>query len=234
MAFEDPRDEDDKEQHHHCFSQPQYQFQAQKLREKDRLVYQIKQWSQGRPQTFPFDPRETYEMNAINNVRKCWINQGIWNYSWEIYHPHVYWNHDLPLRLWNAFILKVESPPAPAAEQEPDANKRLLASDSKVPQPLSPTDSSASRPYHQFIYQVSREELWIRDQLKFEQLPGCVDVSAKAYESVKAFWIEQRIWDSNWTLLPGMEWLWCKACCEFKGKYQSQVYKNLLGISYLV
>jgi hypothetical protein len=68
-------------------------------------------------------------------------------------------------------------------------------------------DTSASRPYHQFLYQVSKECGWIEDELQHQGSAGSVDIKAKAYENVKKIWIEDQIWNFKWGELPGMTWM---------------------------
>ena len=71
----------------------------------------------------------------------------------------------------------------------------------------SKRDTSASRPYHQFLYQVSKECGWIKDELQHQGSAGSVDIKAKAYENVKKIWIEDQIWNLKWGELPGMTWM---------------------------
>jgi len=73
----------------------------------------------------------------------------------------------------------------------------------------------ASRPYHQFLYQVSKEREWIKDEFLYKRLTGFIDVDAMAdedvdamaYEAVKKHWIEDKIWNPQWGELPGMTWM---------------------------
>ncbi|KAF1962522.1 hypothetical protein CC80DRAFT_162235 [Byssothecium circinans] len=74
------------------------------------------------------------------------------------------------------------------------------------PAATSERDTSASRPYHQFLFQVSKEREWISDELLFKRSTGRVDIDAMAYESVKKIWIEDELWNPTWGELPGMTW----------------------------
>jgi len=68
-------------------------------------------------------------------------------------------------------------------------------------------DTSASRPYNQFLFQVSKEREWIRDELQFERTTRTIDINAMAYESTKKNWIEDEIWNPKWGELPGTTWM---------------------------
>ncbi|RMD44902.1 hypothetical protein DV735_g24, partial [Chaetothyriales sp. CBS 134920] len=62
----------------------------------------------------------------------------------------------------------------------------------------------ASRPYYQFLYQMSKERDWIKDELD-HKVPGTIaDLDTMAYQRVKANWIQDQIWDYRWVNLPGM------------------------------
>lgn len=92
------------------------------------------------------------------------------------------------------------------------AYAKRLATDSKrdvteEPATTSERDTSASRPYRQFLYQVSKECEWIKDELQHQESAGSVDIEAKAYENVKKIWIKDEIWNSKWGELPGMTWM---------------------------
>jgi hypothetical protein len=68
-------------------------------------------------------------------------------------------------------------------------------------------NTEASRPYHQFLYQASKEREWIRDELLYKRSIGFVDIDAMAYEAVKKHWMEDDIWNPQWGELPGMTWM---------------------------
>ncbi|KAF1951825.1 hypothetical protein CC80DRAFT_519077 [Byssothecium circinans] len=65
----------------------------------------------------------------------------------------------------------------------------------------------ASRPYHQFLYQISKERDWIKDEIDYKTPGSVVDLDAIAHQSVKNNWIEDGIWDPKWDELPGMTWI---------------------------
>lgn len=64
----------------------------------------------------------------------------------------------------------------------------------------------ASRPYHQFLYQLSKEREWIEDEVEYRGPGGRIDLDAMAYERTKKNWIEDGIWNPEWGELPGMTW----------------------------
>lgn len=69
-------------------------------------------------------------------------------------------------------------------------------------------DKEASRPIHQFNYQVARE----RDRIYQENAdnPNSVpqDISTQAYEIVKNRWRVRHIWNEDWGILPGLHWVY--------------------------
>jgi hypothetical protein len=62
----------------------------------------------------------------------------------------------------------------------------------------------ASRPYFQFLFQVSRERKWIRDGHPSDDVEK---INELAYECVKEMWVRDKIWDTNWGKYPGMKWM---------------------------
>lgn len=64
----------------------------------------------------------------------------------------------------------------------------------------------ASRPYQQFMYQVSKEREWIKDEMDHTAPGQAIDLDALAYESVKNNWIKDGIWHPDWDDFPGRTW----------------------------
>ncbi|KAG6015420.1 hypothetical protein E4U43_005353 [Claviceps pusilla] len=165
-------------------SQPCSQFSAQVREVKDRI-------KRGEINKSPEDSSNAV---AADIVKKCWIEQGIWDYGW-IGQILGRWKHEEPLT----------SPPRLQTSTEPASDKlqsQLAAEDIR--------SREASRPFHQFIYQVSQE----RERITAKQPPIteqplnniAADINTIAYENVKQVWIRRRIWNSKWGLLPGMTW----------------------------
>ncbi|KAI1939196.1 hypothetical protein LOZ39_003407 [Ophidiomyces ophidiicola] len=62
-------------------------------------------------------------------------------------------------------------------------------------------DTAASQPYY-LLAQVSLEREWIVDDLS-----GVVDIDTQTHINVKNRWVEQGIWNSSWTDVPGLKWM---------------------------
>jgi hypothetical protein len=67
-------------------------------------------------------------------------------------------------------------------------------------------EREATRPYHQFIYQVSKERERIDKSSTSIERRWTANVNTRAYESIKETWIERGIWNPRWGILPGMTW----------------------------
>lgn len=64
----------------------------------------------------------------------------------------------------------------------------------------------ASRPYPQFVYQISKEREWIKDEMAHAAPGSAIDLDAVAYESVKKNWIKDGVWHPEWDDQPGRAW----------------------------
>jgi len=305
-------------------STPRAQFDAQAMRESERINYQWSEERFGRRQTLPYDETQDFTANAENNVRARWIEQGIWKEEWgppwgKGAKPSVNrwkygsrrrkgpqidglarWAHEK--NIVQAVPPKFEQKPTPAPEPQPastangftfqfpsnpsppTANRAELTAppkqvptdpltlwepdsqtesetesvpeDAPIPEPDDRTKSifpgwkrmalearaenkirraekrklraegrenrrreaaaaaaryrlnpEASRPNHQFLYQISTEREWIRDELLYKHSTGIIDIDAMAYEAVKKSWIEDKIWNPEWDEVPGMTWM---------------------------
>ncbi|KAK8123131.1 hypothetical protein PG984_011801 [Apiospora sp. TS-2023a] len=150
---------------------------------------------------------------AREAVTKRWVEQGIWNNSWEPDMPTGLWKHEEPLDL------KSESD----SENDPKTGARSLFSGparSKTPkteeevqrladrQIVREREREASRPFHRFVYQVSAE----RDRIRSKTRPAepdaldSADINTEAYNNVKDTWVKRGIWYHRWGILPGMNW----------------------------
>ncbi|KAG6015421.1 hypothetical protein E4U43_005354 [Claviceps pusilla] len=121
--------------------------------------------------------------HAENIIKERWIEQGIWDDKW-IAAVVGNWKHEEPQD-------------QASSEQGPE----------KLPIQPSVQDlcsREASRPFYQFIYQVSKE----REQIIAKQSPIDIaaDINTIAYMKVKKVWIKRCIWNSKWGLMPGMTW----------------------------
>ncbi|CAH0042926.1 unnamed protein product [Clonostachys rhizophaga] len=103
---------------------------------------------------------------------------------------------------------RLPSPPPPPPRPRFQV-ARVLPDDSvilKVPKPTV-RDPEASRPLHQFLYQVAKEREWIRDETAYKMPGRAVDLDSLAYQSVRKNWINDGIWSPKWEgELPGPSW----------------------------
>ncbi|OAX83522.1 hypothetical protein ACJ72_02116 [Emergomyces africanus] len=194
-------------------STPGRQFRYQWRREYDLLIEQIDRRTERRKYTLPFNRELDLMENAQNNVKNRWIEQGIWNDKWTFFTFGPHWKHEEP----------PEPPPAPAAKSQSRSPSPVMPifgrrSPERPERPKSQEppivyteeqlasherETAASRPYHQFLFQMSKEREWIEDELYSHVL----DIDAKAYENVKNRWIKQKIWNPKWGDMPGMTWI---------------------------
>lgn len=192
----------------HQQSMPGKQFRSQSKREKARIIYQSEKEREGRRQTLPFDPSLEYQANAENNVRSRWIEHGIWKEEWGAAWPK--WAESF----CGWLIPPGGRGPRPSGfwehEEEPESEPKPEPQPKPATEQLTVTyerDTSASRPYHQFLYQVSKEREWITDEVQYLGSTETVDIQAEAHENIKKIWIEDKIWNPEWGGLPGMKWM---------------------------
>jgi hypothetical protein len=131
----------------------------------------------------------------MDNVKNRWIEQEIWDDEWNEHGVGGRWKHEKlpePPREPSPVFSWFEVPRVSVPDQ-----LRVVSEEQMI---AHERETAASRPYHQFRYQVLKEREWIED----EPISDTIDIDAKAYEDVKARWIEQKIWDSRWGDMPGM------------------------------
>ena len=68
-------------------------------------------------------------------------------------------------------------------------------------------EREASRPYHQFVYQLSREREQIQEESRSVEGASAPGINTKAYKNLKVRWIRSGLWNKRWGILPGMLWL---------------------------
>ncbi len=183
---------------------PRTQFSAQQFEEEQRI---FNMESEG---TLRLPPGTIYTRHAFDVVKKRWQEQGIWSDEWNS-EPGYFrvgrkWKHEEP-------------GPSSDVEAESEAVQLLFGS-SMVPKngqmqhmtieerEKLEHDREASRPIHQFYWQLSKERDRIHGEISVGQAAASadLDINTKAYENVKKIWLERRIWDTKWGLLPGMTW----------------------------
>ncbi|KAI9835506.1 MAG: hypothetical protein M1837_003708 [Sclerophora amabilis] len=200
---------------------PLQQFKDQREEETKRIFYA--------------DPRSSWmgqipiqgieETQAVETVKKQWIEQGIWKDKWE-------WDEMADGRFWDVGPWKHEEPLELESESETDTEAESppptfsisgTPQKSLQPKPRRPksdhekrriaerrvkreTERQASRPYHQFIYQIGKERERIQDKSANGEGADAADINTRAYENVKNTWTTRGMWNERWGLLPGMSW----------------------------
>ena len=187
----------------HRSSWPYYQFLAQSSEEYDRI-------SKGTFNDVVWIPIGSVYTHADEVVRKRWMEQGIWNPKWkEPYRLYIGggWMHNEPLELESESETDSEaersrytfSPYHPKRRRK-NAEKLQQIAERKL---LRERDREASRPYYQFVHQVSKQRDWMYGQ---DSSIDDIDANTQAYEEVKRTWIKRGIWIKKWGILPGMWW----------------------------
>lgn len=236
----DPPDEDEeefrrlddrwyrlKDQYHASF--PSEQFDAERKEEQQRILAANKKTPMMHS-WYVFADSNVIK-RAKETVKKRWVEQGIWNQKWEGMNPrnddkpYGPWKHEEPLELESELESEsdtVHTVPArslfrtPEGEPQSDAELQLMA-DRRI---IRERQREASRPFHQFMYQVSktRERMqsepagpeqseWSGAQPPERSPPlDSAVINTKAYENVKSTWTKRGIWYKKWGTLPGMSW----------------------------
>ncbi|KAK2762586.1 hypothetical protein FQN54_000759 [Arachnomyces sp. PD_36] len=129
--------------------------------------------------------KPSYPQSAAHKtVKERWVEQGIWRPEWEgmvdgIYVNTTRWKHEEP------------APVEPVSEAERTRLRR---------------ERDVSRPYSQFVYQLSKERERIKAQRANDNKPESMGISTKAYKNIKAIWDEWQMWDFRWGMFPGDHW----------------------------
>ena len=115
---------------------------------------------------------------AHETVKNRWVEQGVWNNKWNEM-AHGLWKYEQPLELESESEKSSDAEsPSPAFSfmylsvhsvtrrehrwPKSDDEKRQIAERRVVRE----REREASRPYHQFVYQVSTERVRIEDEAK--------------------------------------------------------------------
>ncbi|KAI1414395.1 hypothetical protein F5Y13DRAFT_188052 [Hypoxylon sp. FL1857] len=148
---------------------------------------------------------------AGDNVKNRWIEQGIWNDKWKSMADGP-WKHEEPLESESEWKANTNKEPDPGTwDPLTEDGRRTGQSRSKTALRRKVTKASerdTSRPFRQFEYQVSKARERIEHELNVgdDHAGAPHDINTRAYESVKKKWIEHRIWDEAWGVLPGYVW----------------------------
>ncbi|KPM35522.1 hypothetical protein AK830_g11034 [Neonectria ditissima] len=194
-------------------SSPLMQFQMQDHKEFDRLCAERRD-----PNNRPHHQGDGDLLwLSEQNVKKRWVEQGIWNHKWKMCMGK--WKHEEPLDLDSdpeddeddiearagpfGDIFRPASPPCRGLfRRRPEPKPPKSAEEMAKRVAVRKVEREASRPFHQFLYQVSKE----REQIEETTTPSPHDINTIAYERVKELWTRQSLWNENWGILPGMSW----------------------------
>jgi hypothetical protein len=134
---------------------------------------------------------------ACEERKKRWVEQGIWNDRWN--GPNKWgWKTEELVSGWKHEEPELETETEETTLQRSDEEK-LRAAERRA---TRKREREASRPFHQFVYQVSKE----RERIQVETATTSADINARAYETVNKTWMDQGIWNRKWGILPGMSW----------------------------
>lgn len=213
-------------------SLPYHQLSAQEKKEVEWLVEADRNGSHPRP------GRVDFHKLAYDNVKKRWVEQGIWNEKWTSTASNGVWKHQEPLELDSELETDDEREPQPRIFEafltpippKSDEEKRRIVEQRSLRLRERGASRQASRPFHQFVYQVSNQRGRIQDLLGNGEARAAAstnaDVNTRAYEMVKSFWVKQKIWDQRWGILPGMSW---KHEEPFEEEVSAPAQTNLFG-----
>ncbi|KAH8587523.1 hypothetical protein B0O99DRAFT_694404 [Bisporella sp. PMI_857] len=187
------------------------QFEAEVEEERKRIWYAD---PRTRMHTYRSIDR-TFDEDAREVVKKRWIEQGIWKNKWDNTADGL-WKHEEPLELESeletdtetvsprpfSFGTSLKPPPPKPRRPKSDNEKQRIAERRAVRE----REREASRPYHQFVYQISKERQRIQDESANGEGTDAADINTRAYENVKNTWTKRGIWNGRWGILPGMSW----------------------------
>ena len=187
-------------------SQPYYQFSDQVEEERRRM------WrADPRTSWMTINPGDQiFKKEAHETVKKSWVEQGIWNKNWSQF-ALGRWKHEEPLELESesetdsegkppSIFFPSPSKPKPRRSKS-DEEKRRIAERRVVRE----REREASRPCHQFVYQISKERERIQEESANGEGADAADIDMRAYENVKNTWTQRGIWNGKWAT-PGMSW----------------------------
>jgi len=185
-------------------SLPYYQLQAQESEEEERL---LEAHRNGTPRLLV---GSNFKKLARENVKKRWVEQGIWNDKWTDTASTGVWKHEQPLEPEPELEAETNDQPSLFSFSQPkprrpksDEENRQMAEQRATRE----REREASRPFHQFFYQVLKESERIKDELGSRETGAApADINTRAYENIKNTWIKRKIWNSKWVILPGMSW----------------------------
>lgn len=147
---------------------------------------------------------------AKDEIKKRWMEQGIWNDKWT--HGTIWkWKHEEPpepdVELQTNLALAARH----GQSQGPEPDRALAQKESRHlahKRAARDRDREASRPFIQFIYQIARQREWIEEQATADGAAAInsADIYSRAYQETKDLWKKRGVWNRAWTLMPGIAW----------------------------
>jgi hypothetical protein len=137
-----------------------------------------------------------------------WKRQGIYDEDWPLKPNPWLWLHEQPIKPESepeaspppfSFGLPISRPHSNSEHQ-----KRLSAERRFIRE----RHREASRPFHQFIHQVSRErERLLVESNNRKDTSIAPNISTRTYEDVVKVWKRRKLWNHSWGVMPGMSWM---------------------------
>jgi len=211
--------------------EPDAPSEEQARREEQQRLHTVKRtasmaWNQFRTQVqeemkrlWKADPRVSseglmpaglYEKDAENAVIEDWKMAGTWN-NWETKSGIWRWRHEEPPESESESETDTETelsprpffaPPQPKLRRpKSDEERRRIAERRAVRE----RERDASRPFYQFIYQMSKDREQILVELGNRGIIP-TDINTMAYHRRKKKWQAWHIWYRKWDIMPGMLW----------------------------
>jgi hypothetical protein len=158
----------------------------------------------------------TFREQAREIVKNRWVEQGIWNNKWNVF-AFGRWKHEEPLELEPEPKLKVDIEVEPSNPifsffgmgAQPRLNPSKIEDERQRQfeerRAVREREREASRPYYQFLYQVSKERERVEAE-RGEEIDPIRNINTIAYDNVKRTWVKRKIWNLKWGTLPGMSW----------------------------
>ncbi|KIX91997.1 uncharacterized protein Z520_12268, partial [Fonsecaea multimorphosa CBS 102226] len=202
--------------HERLASRPKSQFVQQSSEEQKRVE------EAHRNGTRFLGVSEDASRVAADIVKKQWVEQGIWRDEWtETALVPEKWKHEEPLQI------EIESDwdtDSGSSLNLPPGTRRRIWKSKEARQQIAARravlerEREASRPYHQFVYQMSKERERIHRKEMGRGDDFSEDINSEAYKIVRQKWYTRMIWNEEWTTMPGMFWKheqhWDRALAE--------------------
>jgi hypothetical protein len=193
----------------HEASRPYQQFEAQVNEMEASIIEGIER------RTLNVPDGTIMRVLARDTVKENWMKQGIWDEEWGKT-PQMRWMHEPSPEITPEPETYPGARPllglfAPLGGALPtDTGKNVRQAGER--QPKQKTGDEPSRPFHQFIYQISKESERVRNldarlpTIFHDPEPPAANINTNAYERVKSIWVKRGIWNEEWGILPGMAW----------------------------